>query len=242
MLDDELRELLRELCAASGAVAAAVGPAEPPPTPRGPLAVRVELDGGAVLVAWFGAADGDDAAAADASAARRAALERTARAIRASTRRWDVEVAAIPAVTSEGSPAAARQARLRIQAFLDALVGSLGMTAAVVTRKVSIVASAGQLGELERERVPFTVRRVHVEIDRRRGRSSHAEIVGDDVYAVSFWYDACLVCFFAAPFSPDFVRHRARLVTRELTPLLAMLDVDPDLDPVQTAPRPPAAD
>jgi len=58
-----------------------------------------------------------------------------------------------------------------------------------------------------------------------------------DFYAVSFWFDACLIVFFSGPYSSDFMRHRARRVTRELANLLPELD-DPTLDPVQAAPIP----
>jgi len=58
------------------------------------------------------------------------------------------------------------------------------------------------------------------------------------VFALSFWHRAALVVFFADTYPVDFVRHRARLVARELAELL------PDLEPDPGAPamvlRPPS--
>jgi hypothetical protein len=128
----------------------------------------------------------------------------------------------------------------RVQSYLYALVGSLGMDNAVVTLRGRVLASARPLGELHRAQIPFTVRRVAAEIERRRGTSSpssHAELAGEDFYALGFWYGGCLVGFFSRAYSTDFVRHRARLVTRELSHLLSLLD-EPLHDPAQTAPRP----
>jgi hypothetical protein len=231
MLHDELRELLRELCAATGAAAAAIVPTEGEPAPRAAVTIRTAVGAGSALVAWF-----DHPEDPPDPNGRAAALERTARALRSCGRRWDADELPELSYPELGRTSPAR-AHARTLAYLGALVRSLGMKAAVVTRKAKIVASAGDLDELDRERVPFTVRRVQVEVDRQEGKSSHAELVGEDFFAVSFWYDACLVCFFSGPFALDFVRHRARQVTRELSHLLAMLD-DPDLDPIQLAPRP----
>ena len=69
------------------------------------------------------------------------------------------------------------------------------------------------------------------------GANAHAELGGEDFYALSFWYGGCLVGFFSRPYASDFVRHRTRLVTRELAHLLSLLD-EPSHDPVQTSPRP----
>lgn len=235
MFKEELRDLLRELCAATGAAAAAIAsrpldPASGDPA-RAPVALSCAVGGGSRLIAWFDAVE----APPDPNG-RAAALERTARAIRALARRYDLAELPAAVFPSQGRTSPAR-ALERTQAYLGALVASLGMKAAVVTRRAAMVVSAGVLDELDRDRVPFTVRRVQVEADRQRGKTSHAELTGADFYAVSFWYDACLVCFFSAPFSIDFVRHRARQVTRELSQLLALLD-DPDLDPIQVAPPP----
>jgi hypothetical protein len=249
VLKNELRELLRELCAATGAAASqvaqapseaavAAAPAASPVRVAGSddeepasHALAVPIGGGAELRAWF---DGPEQPP-DPNG-RAAALERTARAIRALARRWDVSD--LPLVAHpEAGRAPQKRVHERIEVYLTALVASLGMRAAVVTRHGQAVASAGLLGDLERARLAFTQRRVAAEAERLKGRSSHADIAGDDFYAVSFFYDACLVCYFDSAFSLDFVRHRSRQVTRELSQLFSLLD-DPDLDPIQVAPRP----
>lgn len=240
MLKDELRQLLRELAGATGAVSVAIAHPdqvdvdESDGEDTGELAqhsMSVPVGGGAVLRAGFLCPEEPP----DPNG-RAAALERTARALRACARRWDV--ATLPPVAF---PEAARSPRslilARIESYLRALVASLGMDNAVVTLRGRIVSSARPLGELHRAQIPFTVRRVAVEADRRRGASSHAELAGEDFYALSFWYGGCLVGFFSRPYASDFVRHRTRLVTRELAHLLSLLD-EPSHDPVQTSPLP----
>ncbi|HKE19602.1 MAG TPA: hypothetical protein VKB80_32215 [Kofleriaceae bacterium] len=284
MLKDELRQLLRELAAATGAVSVAIAHPDHPelselpgfssvPARRGgsgragrnpgglspaglnPAGVSdpeldasadlrshathsmsVPVGGGAVLRAGFlHAEDPPD------PNGRAAALERAARALRACARRWDVGT--LPPLAFPESSRSPRGLILsRVRSYLGALVGSLGMDNAVVTLRGRVLASARPLGELHRAQIPFTVRRVAVEADRRRGGgpggpSSHGELVGEDFYALGFWYGGCLLGFFSRPYAADFVRHRARLVTRELSHLLSLLD-EPSHDPAQTAPRP----
>lgn len=67
--------------------------------------------------------------------------------------------------------------------------------------------------------------------------SSHGEVVDPDAYAMSFWYDASLVVLLAEPYGVDFVRHRCRQVARELCNLLPLLEPDPDA-PAAIGPRP----
>jgi hypothetical protein len=240
VLKDELRQLLRELAGATGAVSVAIAhPDQPDPIAGvdadddgdGQHSMSVPVGGGAVLRAGFLCPEEPP----DPNG-RAAALERTARALRACARRWDV--ATLPPVAFPDTARSPRSLILaRIESYLRALVTSLGMDNAVVTLRGRIVSSARPLGELHRAQIPFTVRRVAVEADRRRGASSHAELGGEDFYALSFWYGGCLVGFFSRPYASDFVRHRTRLVTRELAHLLSLLD-EPSHDPVQTSPRP----
>ena len=242
MLKDELRQLLRELAGATGAVSVAIAHPDSATEPMeisvdddarggGLHSMAVPVGGGAVLRAGFLCAEEPP----DPNG-RAAALERTARALRACARRWDV--ATLPPVAFPDTARSPRSLILaRIESYLRALVASLGMDNAVVTLRGRIVASARPLGELHRAQIPFTVRRVAVEADRRRGASSHAELAGEDFYALSFWYGGCLVGFFSRPYASDFVRHRTRLVTRELAHLLSLLD-EPSHDPVQTSPLP----
>lgn len=239
MLKDELRQLLRELAGATGAVSVAIAHPDSPTEDgeeddaRGGAlhSMSVPVGGGAVLRAGFLCAEEPP----DPNG-RAAALERTARALRACARRWDV--ATLPPVAFPDTARSPRSLILaRIESYLRALVASLGMDNTVVTLRGRIVASARPLGELHQAQIPFTVRRVAVEADRRRGASSHAELAGEDFYALSFWYGGCLVGFFSRPYASDFVRHRTRLVTRELAHLLSLLD-EPSHDPVQTSPLP----
>ena len=242
MLKDELRQLLRELATTTGAVSVAIAhPDQPeldsleggdPGADDGSTHnLAVPVGGGAVLRAGFPCAEEPP----DPNG-RAAALERTARALRACARRWDVGT--LPPVAYPETARSPRSLILsRIESYLGALSATLGMENAIVTLRGRLVASAQPLSELHRAQIPFTVRRVAVEADRQRGSSSHAELGGEDFYALSFWYGGCFVGFFARPYSYDFVRHRTRLVTRELSHLLSLLD-EPSHDPVQTAPLP----
>jgi hypothetical protein len=126
----------------------------------------------------------------------------------------------------------------RIEAYLKALVNMQHAVNAVLVLRTDAVATAEPPTELQRERLTFLLKRMSAEERKRRGETSHAELVGDDFYAVSFWYGACLVVYFDAPYALDFVRHRARRVTHELASMLPDLDEPPHLDPVQTSPLP----
>ncbi len=191
--------------------------------------MTVPVGGGALLSAQFYRDPGDR------DDERAAALERTARALRACARRWDVPT--LPPLVYPDRGVGGRQRALeRVEAYLQALSNTHGMLNAIVTHHGQPIASASALTELQRERLPFMLKRVKAEASRRDG-SSHAYIAGEDCFAQSFWFDACLIAFFDGPYAVDFVRHRTRLVTRELANLLPMLD-DPDRDPAQVAPLP----
>lgn len=153
------------------------------------------------------------------------AMERSARALRACARRWDAERVPVCSMSRGASVPPSERVRARIHAFLQALANSEHAVNAVVTLRRQVVASSHALTGEQRASIPFTIRRVDVEASRTK--SSHGELVGDDFYALSFWFNACLVVFFSGPYAVDFVRHRARLVTRELAPLLAWLDEPP---------------
>jgi len=99
------------------------------------------------------------------------------------------------------------------------------------------VASASPLDELLRDRLHFLTRLVAAEADKNKGKSSHAEVAGEDYFASSFYFGAYLVTFFDGPYSIDFVRHRSKQVRRELTHLLELLDEGPP-DPASVAPIP----
>ncbi len=167
-------------------------------------------------------------------------IERAVRALRACQRRWDA--ARLPALTvtpHAGHGAASHDralVRQRIEDFLQALGNMQHAQGVLLTVRGALVASSGAPSELERERVPFLLRRIDAETERHSDRS-HTDMVGEDVYVVSFWYGACLLVFFSQSYAVDFIRHRARLVCRELAQMLPLLD-DPPPAPAQTAPVP----
>lgn len=222
MFEDELRQLLLQLCASTGAADAFIV-RDGKPAEAG--VIMVPLGAGARL--GLRDAPGETEAVSTA-------LEHAARALRACSRRWNED---LPALGGEpGMPLRARILR-RIEVFLAALADTNAAVNALVTVRGKLLTSATPLTELQRERIDFMLRRVDVEVARKVGETSHAELVGDDFYATSFWFGACLVVFFVEPFSLDFIRHRARAVTRELSGLLPDLD-EPPRDPARVAPIP----
>jgi hypothetical protein len=167
---------------------------------------------------------------------RPAAIERASRALRACARRWGADT--FPEVEYQRSKALDQnRVRDRIQAYLQAFANAQGVVNAVVMVKDDIVASARELDELQSERLPFLLKQVDNEVRNRKGETSHIEILRDDLCAFAFWIDACLVAFCDGGFSPDFLRHRARMVTREIGQLLPYLD-DPPSAPASVAPIP----
>ncbi|MCG8422701.1 MAG: hypothetical protein MJE77_32695 [Proteobacteria bacterium] len=157
--------------------------------------------------------------------ARAQAIEVCVRSLRASARRWGESRVPNIALNSSQAPNRNRVEK-RIRVFLQALVNMQYAVNAVVAVRGKVVTSAMQLADEQRASLLFTQRRLQAEASRGQ-KSSHAELTGDDFYAVSFWYDACLIAFFSAPYAVDFVRHRARLVTREISLLLPLLDEPP---------------
>jgi hypothetical protein len=215
-LEDEIRHILKDLCAETGAVAASVTaddgrtgvPARTLPL-GGKSFLRVELP--------TRSRRGEDTDAA---------IERAARAIRAAGRRWETDD--LPEVSlgpGRGTPA--ERARERVVAYLQALAAIQHGQNALVIHRGRLLASARPPAELEEARWPFIARRALAAAERARG-SSHADLADPDFYASTFWYGAVLVVYFAAPYATDFVRHRARLVSRELARLLPGLEPDPD--------------
>jgi len=226
-MEDELRELLRELVAGTGAESASVvheatasdGDSEIKAVPLGM--------GGLLEVAYRGDAGTDG---------RPAAIERSARALRACARRWGLEQ--FPAIAVRRNQALDHnRVRDRIQSYLAAFANAQGVVNALVTVRHEVVAAADPLDELQRERIPFLLKQVDAEVRGHRGETSHIEIVRDDLCAFAFWVDACLIAFCDGEFSSDFLRHRAKMVTREIGQLLPYLD-DPPSAPVQVAPIP----
>jgi len=214
-LDDILRELLRE----PGAVGVSLARAETSEAAEGPR-FSVPLGEGIELRVTTTLEPPVDLANA---------AERAVRELRACLRRSGVSLASAPEVSLWGRVPRSRAALLeRVTRLLEALAANLHATAVTVLRGDGIVASAGALDEVRRERLTFLRKRVDAEAARKRGTSSHAEVVSPDVYARSFWFDAYLALFFDHAYSVDFARHRARIVAREIGRLLPHLDDDPD--------------
>lgn len=159
---------------------------------------------------------------------------RAVRALRACARRW--QQTRVPTCSShhDATPPTDR-VHERIRAYLKALENAHGADVVLLTHRSQMVTASRPPDELTRERIPFIVRRVSAEAQRQR--NSHAELASDDFYTRTFWFGACLVLFFSAPYAEDFVRHRVRLVARELVPLLSMLDEPPPTG-IQVAPLP----
>lgn len=241
MFQDEIRQLLRELAGVTGAPRIAIvhEPAGGPPGApiqlsgfvaepgSGPAGLRFPLGKGAYLHLERAAAEEPDTAAAGAlGMEQRMAVERTVRAVRTAVRRWQYDRAPAMSVTaSELAPPPHERVRERIRVYLEALANTHGAANVLITLQGQVLASSMPVQELQRERIPFTLRRLEVEASRHPGRS-HAELAGEDFYAASFWLDACMVAFFPSPYALDFFRHRARMVIRELSLLLPMLDDD----------------
>jgi hypothetical protein len=224
-VDDILRELLRE----PGTLTARLAAAGSTDDLDQPDDRRLPLGSGAELVVAVG--DGAPPALPEV-------IERAARDLRACIRRYGL--ASVPEVRLTGRAPRSRAALLRrTQELLAAFAAMHGANSALLLRGPELVASSGPVDIERRERLPFLRKRIDAEAARRRGRSSHAEVVGDDVYARSFWFDAYLVVFFGGPsWSLDFVRHRALAVARELALVLPHLEPDPPA-PANIRPLPP---
>jgi hypothetical protein len=226
VLDDEVRQILRELLLATGAESATVVHGERPGTISTQLAANTHL---ALALARGVGAD---------EVEWRTPLEHAARALRAASRRWDV---VLPALTMWAhTPHASPRERVlgRIADYLVALANTEHCENTLVVRRGEIIAAAHPVDEATAGRLPLITRQVEAAgIALHERGQGHGEIAGEDVYALSFWYGACLIAFFARPYSVDFVRHRAKLVTRELSELMGMLDGGPE-SPASILPRP----
>lgn len=230
-LEDEIDDILRELLREPGALAAHVvhtGDAAPEEA-SGPQ-LRAPLGGAIELVLTHQATLPPELPAA---------IERAARELRAALRRWGADAHSTAWPTLVGRlPRHRRELLGRITAYLEGLAATHNVSAVVVLRGKEIVVQIGALDEPRNARLAFLRKRIDAEASRAKGKTSHAEIHDEEVYARSFWFDAYLILFFDAPYPLDFVRHRARAVTHELGRLLPHLDDDPTT-PAATRPVPP---
>ncbi len=222
-IDDILRELLREPGALSAIVATA-GAVDVEASVQ-----RMALGGGAELVV---------ATAPVPPPELPAAIERAARDLRACIRRHGVTE--VPEVKLVGRAPRTRAALVgKVTDLLAALSAMHRAAGAVLLRGNEILATGGALDETHRAQLGFLRRRLDAEALKHRGRTSHAEIVGEDFYSRSFWFGAYLVIFFAeSGFAVDFVRHRARATCRLLSVVLPYLEPEPPT-PANVRPLPP---
>jgi hypothetical protein len=224
VIDDEVREILRELVAAIGAVSARI--VENDDLRTGVPARTLALGGGEFLSV--------ELPTRTPSTDVEAAFERATRQLRAVRRRY--EVSRLPEITIAPGSVEPDNGRVivTIEKYLQALAGIDRASNAFVTRSTTLVAAARAPDEQESSRWQFLARRA---LATKEPGSSHGEVVDPDAYAMSFWYDASLVVLLAEPYAIDFVRHRCRHVARELCNLLPMLEPDPDA-PAAIGPRP----
>jgi hypothetical protein len=222
---DEVRAALRELVDEIGAVSARI--IEHDDLRTGVPARTLALGGGEYLRVELPTRRSREADV-------EAAFDRITRQLRAIRRRW--EVARLPEVSvAPGGPPTNERIADRIAGYLRALASIERASNAFVTRHTQLVAAAREPDELEATRWPFLARRA---LASHAPHSSHGEVIDPDAYAMSFWYDAALVILLAEPYALDFVRHRARQVTRELVNLLPLLEPDPEV-PAAMRRRPP---
>jgi hypothetical protein len=237
-LEDEVRDTLKELVEAIGAVSARI--VEHDDVRTGVPARTLALGAGEYLRVELPTrterADPDQ----ETTGQRRvreldieAAFERTARQLRAIRRRHEVsrlpEVIVAPGVLPPGGKVIER-----IESFMQGLATIERASNAFVTKGTQLIAAARPPDEMESSRWPFLARRA---LATHAPNSSHGEVVDPDAYAMSFWYDASLVVLLEEPYGVDFVRHRCRQVARELCNLLPLLDPDPEA-PAAIGPRP----
>jgi hypothetical protein len=232
VLEDEVRQILRDLIEELGAVSAQI---TQDPDARGGVPARTRpLGDGDFLRVELGtrsrAGETPNRRSTGDREAVDAALERAARQLRAAARRWEASLA--PMIVGNGTPEADK-VRERIDEYLAALAAIGQVDNALLVVKGQVVASGRPRGELEDARWPFIVRRLAAA---RVPGSSHGEIADPDFYAVEFWYGAALVVYARPPYAVDFVRFRCRQVTRELAHLLPLLEPEP---PSPAAIRPP---
>lgn len=220
MIEDEVRQVLKELAAEIGALSARILVQDDIRT--GVPARTLPLGGGEYLRVELPTRveRGESGRELDVDAA----LERVVRQLRTIRRRWDVP--RLPEIlVSARSTSPGERVLDRIRAYMQALASIDRATNAFVTKGTHLVTAARVPDDLEATRWPFLARRV---LATHTPGSSHGEIVDPDAYAMSFWYDATLVVLLTEPYAVDFVRHRCRQVARELCNLLPLLEPDPE--------------
>jgi hypothetical protein len=231
MIEDEVREVLKELVDELGAISARIS--ERDDTRTGVPARTLPLGGGEFLRVELPTRVERAGSESGRTHDIEAAFEKVGRQLRAIRRRW--EVARLPEVTvAPGVSASGVRVLDRIQSYMQGLASIDRATNAFVTKGTQLITSARAPDEQEATRWPFLARRA---LATHAPGSSHGEIIDPDAYAMSFWYDAALIVLLDEPYATDFVRHRCKHVARELCNLLPLLDPDPEA-PAAIGPRP----
>lgn len=221
MIEHEVREILQGLLEDTGSISAAIVADDGHlgvPTARRPLGGDRTLQ---IELASRTRKDGGDGDRSELSTD--AQLELAVRQLRALARRWNA--AQLPLMRVPPNSASPERVIHRIEAFLRALAGSASAHNAILVRRSRLVASASALDEAWASRLSFLARRAWAAAP---AKSSHGEVIDPDAFAISFYYDAVLIVVIDAPYAVDFLRHRCRMVARELSLLLPMIDPDPE--------------
>jgi hypothetical protein len=224
MIEDEIREILSALLADTGSLSAAIVADDGRsgvPTKRRPLGGDRSLQ--VELATRTPKLDGQADSAGGGALPVDAVLEVAVRQLRAAGRRWNVDP--LPLVRMPPAVASPDRVLQRFTAFLTALAATATAKNAMVLRRGQLIASASPVDDAWRSRLTFLSRRAAAAAPER---SSHGEVVDPDAYALGFYYDAVLVVAIDAPYAVDFLRHRCRMVARELALLLPMLEPDPE--------------
>jgi hypothetical protein len=227
MIDDDISKLMTELLQSSGAHSVHIL-SENQTLPLHGLCVKLGM--GSLLCATFHTRE-----ESDAPQSRAQLLEHSARAMRAA-----IKVSGASAwpqlVVPTDRPDPRELILARMQQFLKGLVDTSKLYQVLLTCRGTLVASAYPLNEVDESRLDLLLRQLDLAGEKQVG-SDHGELVRPEMYAQSFWYGAALFGFADKDYAEDLVRHRFKLVARELANLLAMLDGDPDT-PVKVAPLP----
>lgn len=225
MIEQEIREILQALLNDTGSISAAIV------SDDGHLGVpskRRPLGGDRTLQVELSSRTRKDEGHDDSGAERSelsvdAQLELAVRQLRALARRWNA--VQLPLVRVPPHNASPERVIHRIEAFLRALAGSAQARNALLVRRSQLVASAAPVDEAWASRVSFLARRAWAAAP---ANSSHGEVIDPDAFAQAFYYDAVLIVVIDAPYAVDFLRHRCRMVARELSLLLPMIEPDPE--------------
>jgi len=194
-----------------------------------PLDRYTELVTGVSLVASFADPERDDQ-----RPSRQELIERASRALRSCYRDHADVLDTVPdwpmlefPDTSKPVREGQELIRARIQQFLKGLVDSGPIRQCALLLRGRLVASALPLEEIDEAQLDLLCRQLDRASQSASG-TAHGELVRSDVYAHSFWYGASLIEFASDDYAVDFVRHRSKMVAKELSNLLAMLDDGPN--------------